>query len=147
MLLPARPTVKFLAFCLHHSVPGVLDLGLCRLDTLLPICFERSFQHNRQNSVSLSTYFHFQNGIMTERGVGRYPYLHRQTVFISIHYSACVLSFCFCFSRKLFEETRFESGVRSLPSSFSCCFTRSRSSTRLSVPSSLLAIKKLNTLS
>lgn len=32
---------------------------------------------------------------MTGRGVGRYPYLHRQTVLISIHHSACVLSSAF----------------------------------------------------
>lgn len=69
---------------------------------------------------------------MTERGVGRYPYLHRQTMLISIHHSACVLSAFILFTEELFEIW-FELGVRrSLPSTYffyhlapsSSCFAR-----------------------
>lgn len=34
--LPTRSSANCLASSLHHSVPGVLDLGLCRHGTLSP---------------------------------------------------------------------------------------------------------------
>lgn len=49
-----------------------------------------------------STLFLSKNGIMTERGVGRYPYLHRQTMlffyFISMLFSFITLRVCLSFS-------------------------------------------------
>lgn len=83
---PIRWSNLLLSVPHHHFVPGVLDVGLVEAMTRFPpsplmssaIRFSMIDRVKRVHFYS--TLFLSKNGIMTERGVGRYPYLHRQTM-------------------------------------------------------------------
>lgn len=91
-------------------MPGLLGLGRCRYDprspsvpAIGPSMIGREAGAHYRHFISVF----FQNGIMTEQGVGRYPYLHRQTMrFYFFMLRVCfIFLFLFFFIRLLSEGT------------------------------------------
>lgn len=103
--------VKSLAFCPPPPFRAWrIRRGPCRsYDTLSPafhLLVSSAIRFRMIDRVKrvhcLSTLFLSKNGIMTERGVGRYPYLHRQTMLFShsmrYFFSFITLRVCLSFS-------------------------------------------------